>query len=247
MSAWQDQIRLDGDGPVYDQLKRAVTRLIRAGDWPPGTRIPSEAELVGHLGTSRMTVNRALRELTEDGLILRRRRAGSFVAHPEPPSALLRIVDMSEVIPAGGQAYGYDCLLGETVPADAETARRMQLPRGARLQHLKCRHTADDVAVELEERWINLALLPEAAHADYSNVSPGSWLLRATPWTEAEHTVSAINADTALARDLAIEPGAACLVLERRTFQGSEVVTYARLVHPGERHSMTERFAPGTR
>ena len=72
----------------------------------------------------------------------------------------------------------------------------------------------------------------------------GGWLLRAAPWTEAEHTVSAINADTELASRLGVEPGAACLVLERRTFQGQDVVTYARLTHPGSRHSMTERFSP---
>ena len=41
-----------------------------------------------------------------------------------------------------------------------------------------------------------------------------------------------------------VEPGAACLVLERRTFQGQDVVPYARLTHPGSRHSMTERFSP---
>ncbi|MHA6289602.1 histidine utilization repressor [Maricaulis sp. CAU 1757] len=245
MRAWPSELTLDGDGPVYDQVKRAVAQLIRSGDWPPGTRIPSEADMVTHLGTSRMTINRALRELTEEGLIVRRRRAGSFVAQPEPPSALLRIVDMSHAIPKAGQAYGYDCQSSQTVPADDEIARRMQLPRGARLQALRCLHTADGLPLELEERWINLDLLPEAAHIDFNDVSPGSWLLKAAPWTEAEHTVSAINADEALAEALDIAPGAACLVLERRTFHDNVVVTYARLTHPGERHSMTERFAPG--
>ena len=237
-------IELDGDGPVYDQIKRAVTGRIRSGAWKPGDRLPSEAELSQSLAAARMTVNRALRELTEDGLLVRRRRAGTFVAQPDAPAALLKIVDMAKAIPARGQVYGYTCETDDTVPAPDAIAKAMRLPLGARLQHVECLHTADGEIVELEERWINLALLPEAAHTGFDREGPGGWLLRAAPWTEAEHTVSAINADPDLARRLGIAPGAACLVLERRTFQGNDVVTYARLTHPGARHSMTERFSP---
>jgi GntR family histidine utilization transcriptional repressor len=245
MSGAIGDIRLDNQGPVYDQIKRAITHLIRSGAWKPGDRLPSEAELSERLSTARMTVNRALRELTEDGLLVRRRRAGTFVAQPEMPAAILRIVDMASAIPARGQVYGYICEASETIPAPDAVARHMRLPLGARVQHVECVHTANGEIVELEERWINLALLPEAARADFSRQGPGSWLLRAAPWTEAEHTVSAINANDRLARRLGVASGAACLVLERRTFQGNDVVTYARLTHPGKRHSMTERFGPG--
>ena len=192
-----------------------------------------------------MTINRALRELTEEGLLVRRRRAGTFVAQPNAPTAILKIVDMSSAIPERGESYGYECEVNETIPAPDDIARHMRLPHGSRVQHLVCLHTADGNPVELEERWINLALLPEAAHADYGAEAPGSWLLRAAPWTEAEHTVSAVNADRTLARALGVKTGEACLVLERRTFQDDAVVTYARLAHPGTRHKMTERFGPG--
>ncbi len=239
-----EAIELDGRGPVYDQIKRAVTAQIRSGAWKPGDRLPSEADLSQSLATARMTVNRALRELTEDGLLVRRRRAGTFVAQPDAPAALLKIVDMAKAIPARGQAYGYICETDDTVPASPGIAKAMRLPPGARLQHVECLHTADGEIVEFEERWINLALLPGAAQAAFDTEGPGGWLLRAAPWTEAEHTVSAVNADAELARRLGVEPGAACLVLERRTFQGQDVVTYARLTHPGSRHSMTERFSP---
>lgn len=244
MSEWTGDLSLDGSGPVYDQIRRAILANIRTGVWPPRHRIPAEAELAAHFGTARMTVNRALRELTEDGLIVRRRRAGSFVAQPPSPSAMLEIVDMSSAIPARGQAYGYQCLTDETIAASPERAAQLNVEPGAPLQHLVCRHTADGDVIELEERWINLALLPAAGNQDFSTTAPGAWLLSATPWTAAEHTVLAINADARLARLLEIDSGEACLVLERRTFQNETVVTYARLTHPGDRHVMTERFAP---
>ncbi|WP_417476361.1 histidine utilization repressor [Maricaulis sp.] len=245
MREWAGDLSLDGSGPVYDQIRRAILGNIRSGIWPPRHRIPAEAELAAHFGTARMTVNRALRELTEDGLIIRRRRTGSFVAPPPSPSAMLEIVDMSTAIPARGQTYGYQCLTDETVAASSERAARLRLAPGAPVQHLVCLHTADGDVVELEERWINLALLPAAARQDFTTTTPGAWLLAATPWTAAEHTVSAINADTRLAKRLNIEPGDACLVLERRTFHNEAVVTLARLTHPGDRHVMTERFRPG--
>ncbi|WP_323761097.1 histidine utilization repressor [Maricaulis sp.] len=244
MTNWRDQLQLDGEGPVYDQIRQAILARIRSGSWPPGYRLPSEADLCDHFGTARMTVSRALRALTEDGLVIRKRRAGSFVAQPAAPAALLKIIDMASAIPARGQSYDYECLSSGTIPASKETARLMRLRPGARVQHVRCLHSADAKPVELEERWINLALLPDVAQTDFTQEGPGSWLLRKTPWTEAEHTVSAINADRALAACLGVDLGAACLVLERRTFQGDDVVTLARLTHPGDRHVMSERFVP---
>jgi GntR family histidine utilization transcriptional repressor len=244
MPDWKQHLTLDGTGPVYDQIKRAILSNIHSGDWPPGHRIPAEEDLATHFGTARMTVNRALRALTESRLIVRKRRAGSFVAHPPSPSAMLEIVDMASAIPARGQSYQYECLRNETVKADAETASRLRVEPGDPLRHIICRHRADGAIVELEERWINLALLPDAANQSFTDTAPVAWLLAAAPWTEAEHTVSARNADKRLAGLIDTHPGAACLVLERRTFQGESVVTFARLTHPGDRHKMTERFVP---
>lgn len=243
-AAWAIQVELDGRGPIYEQIKRAVTGNIRSGAWPAGHRIPPEESLARHLGTARGTVHRALRELTDDGLLVRKRRAGTFVAVPPQPSALLEIVDMSRIIPDSGRTYGYQCLRQDVVEALGRTAERLGLSEGDPVRHVVCRHTADGAVVELEERWINLMLLPQAGAEDFSDRGPGSWLLETIPWTEAEHTVRAVNADAELATLLDTGEEEACLVLERRTFQAEAVVTFARLTHPGDRHRMTSRFGP---
>jgi GntR family histidine utilization transcriptional repressor len=98
----------------------------------------------------------------------------------------------------------------------------------------------------LEERWINLTTVPEAASLPFDDISPNHWLVSHVPWTEAEHTISAINADAGLASALGCPAGTACLLLERRTFLDDQVVTFARLTHPGSRHRLTERFKPGS-
>ncbi len=241
---WQSHLQLDGQGAVYEQIKRVLGQQITSGNWSTGERVPGEEELAKHFGTARMTVHRALRELTDSGHIVRRRRAGSFVAAPPAPSAVLEIADMAKVIPMRGQRYRYECLTNETRSAPDEIAQRLDIAEGDPAQYVVCRHMANSEAVELEERWINLDLMPQAAEQNFRTRSPGAWLMSVAGWTEAEHTISAVSADAQTAEKLGIEDGAACLVLERRTFQDDRVVTFARLTHPGNRHRFTERFKP---
>ncbi len=84
--------------PLYLQVKNLISRRIQSGRWSPESRIPSENELVASLGISRMTVNRALRELTAEGLLVRRRGAGTFVAPRESQFALLEVRNIAEEI-----------------------------------------------------------------------------------------------------------------------------------------------------
>lgn len=245
VDTWQRKLSLDGRGAVYEQIKRALTRPIRGGAWKSGDRIPGEEELAEHFQIARMTVNRALRELADEGLVVRKRRAGSFVAPPPAPAAMLEIVDMSKLIPARDQSYRYQILGSDIIDADAGLMARFELTRPSRLRQVTCLHFADEVPVELEERWINLTVLPEAQDEAFDAMPPGAWLLNKTPWTQAEHTISAKNADRDTAGHLQIDSGDACLILERRTFLEQRVVTLARLTHPGDRHALTERFSPG--
>lgn len=241
---WQLELSLDGRGAVYEQIKRALTEPIRGGDWKSGDRIPGEEELAEHFQTARMTVNRALRELADEGLVVRKRRAGSFVAQPPAPAAMLEIVDMSKLIPARGQMYRFQILDSDIITADRHLTERFELSAPSQLRQVSCLHFADDIPIELEERWVNLDVLPEAREEAFNASPPGAWLLNQAPWTQAEHTISARNANQDTARHLQINEGEACLVLERRTFLEQRVVTLARLSHPGDRHALTERFSP---
>ena len=69
-----------GPAPLYDRIKSHVIELIENGPWKVSQRIPSEHELVRTLGASRMTVNRALRELAQAGYLHRSQGVGTFVA-----------------------------------------------------------------------------------------------------------------------------------------------------------------------
>jgi GntR family histidine utilization transcriptional repressor len=239
-------IALDGDGPLHQQIRRAIARPILAGAWPPGRRVPSEHELMARFKVSRMTVNRALASLAGEGLVERRRKAGTVVATPSAGRAVFEIWDISAEIARGGAEHVMTLLAREAGPATDEEAERLRVPAGAPVLRAVLCHAADGVPVQLEERLVNLAAAPGILDARLDRIAPGRWLLDHVPWTEAEHVIRAVEASSETARRLKIRPGAACLCVERRTWRGPEPITYARLTSPAGAQVLVGRFRPGS-
>jgi len=229
---------------LHRRIREEVQANILSGAWPPGHRIPAEHELMAQYGCSRMTVNKALGPLADAGLIVRRRRAGTVVARPKIHSAVLDIPDIAAEVAARGEAYGYELLSrAERAPDEAE-AEALDLAPGDKVLALRCLHRAAGRPFALEERLVNLAAAPEAREVDFAAVPPGGWLLGHVPWTEAEHRIGAAAASRAVARALATPTGAACLVLDRRTWRGADRITDVRLTFPGEAYDLVARFTP---
>ena len=215
---------------------------ILSGDLSPGDRIPFEHELTDAYGCSRMTVSKAISELAGRGLVTRRRRAGTFVAQPKAHAAVLAIPDLQAEVAARGQTYGYTLL--DRTEREARDADENELAAGGRLLDLTCLHRADQAPLALEHRLIALQAAPQAASVDFQTLAPGSWLLTAEPWTEAENRISAIEADAETARLLGLKPGAACLRVERRTWRDGQGVTRVWQTFPGDRYDLVARFSP---
>jgi len=109
---------------------------------------------------------------------------------------------------------------------------------------LRCRHEAEGLPFAVEDRLINVQAVPDALKQDFSITPPNTWLVGHVPWTEAEHRITACNADKGVAADLGIEQGAACLVIERRTWRNGEPITAVRITHPGRLYNLIARFTP---
>lgn len=231
--------------PLHERIRRHVERRILSGNWQPGARIPLEREFMQQFDCSRMTVNKALVALVAAGLVERRRRAGSFVARPRLHSALLAIPDLESEVARRGGTYGYELLTRSQRSRRRTVSPGEQLSGARQLLLLTCRHFADGRVLALEQRTISLSAVPEARDADFNAVSPGTWLLRHVPWTEAEHRIFALNADARQARLLRIESGGACLAVERRTWRGGDEVTHVCQVFPAGRYDLVAHFGAG--
>lgn len=232
---------------LHLRIRDAIVDRIRSGEWPPGRRLPVEHELMEAYGCSRATVNKALAPLAESGLIVRRRKAGSFVAFPKIHSVVLDIPDIAVEVRSRGETYGYELLSRQVRKADAQDLVALDVKGVVEVLALRCLHWAGGQPFALEERLINLRALGEAADVDFATVSPGTWLLGHVPWTEAEHRISAANAQRTAAASLQIDAGAACLVLERRTWRNADSITQVRLTFPGQLYDLTARFTPNAR
>lgn len=229
---------------LHQIISGEIEGRILSGEWPPGYRIPFEHELMTHYDCARMTVNKALAGLVKAGLIVRRQRAGSFVAHPRPPSAILDIPDIQADIERRGMVYAMRLLSSRRRKPVARNEAESQLAHGGDLLELTCLHLGDARPFALEERLISLTSVPEADSVDFGEVPPGTWLLGHVPWTEAEHRIGALTADRRLADLLDIAPGAACLALSRRTWRGGDHITHVVQYFPGSGFDLVARFTP---
>ena len=111
--------------PIYRKLKNYIEQQILSGAWQPDMKIPSENQFVVMLGISRMTVHRALRELTADGHLVRLHGVGTFVAPPKARSALLEIRSIAEEIKERGGVHTSELHLLEEEPASPQLAVAM--------------------------------------------------------------------------------------------------------------------------
>lgn len=226
--------------PLHRRIAGDIERRIATGEWRPGFRIPIEAELTAEYGCARMTVSRALSDLAARGLIVRRRRAGTVVAHPPVhSSALVSIPDIQAEVEGRGLVYSHR-LLARVIRAVRDDDPAL----GGRVIELETLYLADGLPFALEERLIALDAAPEAETADFETQAPGGWLLAHTPWTEAEHRISAVAADHDTAAALGLSVGAACLRLERRTWRDGQDVTWASQTFPGAAYDLVARFSP---
>jgi len=225
-------------------IQRDIEANIMSGTWAPGDRIPSESEFMAQYNCSRMTVNRVLSRLSERGLILRRRKAGSFVAPPRHDSAMfLEIRDFAREAAGQGRRYRHEILLRRIEKLSEARALSLRLVPGIPVLRVLCLHVLDDQPHAYEDRVISLDKVPAVRDETFDAVPPGTWLLGHVPWTEARHTIRALNADVTLAGILGIGERDACLVLNRRTWHQAEFVTDVDITYPGQGHELTGQFS----
>ena len=227
---------------LYAQVMDHISRKIQDGTWPPGHRLPSEHELVAQFGMARMTVNRALRELVEQGRIVRVAGVGSFVAENKPQSTLLQIANIASEIRQRGHDYRCEMIAVERLAASTDVAAWLDKRAGDSVFHSVCLHLENGTPVQLEERFVNPQVVPDYLEQDFSATPPSEYLVRNVPFDQIEHVVDAVLPNAEQAERLAMTPTDPCLLLTRRTWSRNVPVTWVRCLHPGSRYSLGSRF-----
>jgi GntR family histidine utilization transcriptional repressor len=231
--------------PLYQTIKNYVVEHIDSGQWRPGTRIPSESEIVKILGASRMTVNRAIRELYAEGRVTRLQGVGTFVAKPRPPATILEIRGIRDEITGRGGIHTCQVILAHSLAATDHVASLLEVPPGSSVFHLLLVHLENDRPVQIEDRYVNPATAPDFLDQDFTRNTPSDTLLEFLPVTEIEHRIESKLPDSRECELLRIPPTEPCLKIYRRSWSGRHVVTRVLLVNPGSTYSVGGRFRLG--
>lgn len=213
-----------------------LLRRINEREWPPGSLVPNEADLAAEFGCARTTVNRAMRELAESGILDRKRKAGTRVVLHPISRVVLDIPIIRLEVEQRNATWRYTLLDQQRQRAPARITSRLGLPREAQMLHLTSLHFADNHPFLHEDRWINPAAVPGVENVDFATVSANEWLIQNAPYTQGDIAFSALNADKPLAELLEASEGAAVFVVDRITWNKEEAVTSVRLSYaPGYR------------
>jgi len=230
--------------PLYLQVKRHILDNIRSGKWGTSTRVPSENDIVRSFGVSRMTANRALRELRDAGVLVRVAGVGSFVADQHAHAHPLKIRSIADEIRERGHAHRAEIISLERVRAAPELAADFSIASRSELYCSVIVHFENDRPIQLEERYVLPKLAPDYLTVDFSRTTPYDYLIRVAPLQEAQHLLRAVMPDEQTRVLLTMAPDEPCLLMIRRTWTAGAVASLARLYYPGSRYEMSGRFRP---
>ena len=230
--------------PRYQQLKDLIIGRISNGDLRPQDRVPSENELVESMNVSRMTANRALRELTDEGYVDRVAGRGTFVSDFRARSHVLEVQNIADEITRRGHVHSCEVVRQSRQHARGEIARALDVEQGTDVFHLLLVHFENGSPVQVEDRYVVADFAPDCIEQDFQTVTPSAYLTAVSPLQEAEQVVRATLPNAAIRQRLQMANNEPSLVVIRRTWSHGRPVTFARLHHPGSRYELTGHYAP---
>jgi GntR family histidine utilization transcriptional repressor len=230
---------------LYEKIKRSVVNDIESGKLNPDDKVLSETRLAKLFNASRMTANRALKELAEEGRIVRVQGVGTFVARPKPDAALLEIKSIAKEIADWGGVHSLEVLVLKNEKVTVKIAQKMDLKPDDRVFHSVLVHKDKGVPVQYTERFVNPQVAPDYLNQDFKKITPSDYLLEVAPIQEAEHIIEAVNCKKEIKKILKIKPDEPCLSLKRRTWSYDMVATYSIIISPGSRYKLVGKFMRG--
>jgi GntR family transcriptional regulator len=232
--------------PYYHQIKEAVRGLIAGGELKPGDKLPGEFALSEQLSVSRLVVHRALRELVTEGLLIRQRGKGSFVAPPARRSypVVGPLFGMTESLAKEGVSQQNHVLVQEVIPSIPPVSGGLALPEGAPVFHLSSLRLVDNLPLAIEDMYLPAERFPALSDLGWDNRSVYATLeeLYDAHPQEATDVAAAGAATREEARLLGINKSAPVMRLQRTsTDRQGTPVEFSKVVFHAERYQFVVR------
>ena len=239
--------------PAYQRIKNAILDNIHSGKWQAGNAISTEMALAEEFGVSRMTVNRALKELSEERVLERRQGSGTFVAQQQFNHTFVEVRNIAQDLKSANRDYQAQVVSKRAITAsmlDDEMRGKFDLDTAvvssdsedtciseiAVLYEVKIVHFADGQPIQFEERWVDAKKVPQFLEQDFSVVNTSDYLIAKSPLERGSYTIRAVAAPDEIANALQVAPQSPTLVLRRQTYSAGRVLTFVKMWHAGDRY-----------
>lgn len=211
---------------VRDKIRARILNRTYA----PGDKLPRDEDIAMEFGCARTTVHRAMQDLSQIGLVERKRKGGTQVRIDPVTRATLDIPITRREVEQRGSKYDYQLISRTIEDAPMTVMARFGIQQPVQMLHVKALHLADNRPYIFEDRWIDRQSCPEILAVDLTRESANEWLVRNKPYSRVDVRFYAMNAKGESARHLSTSAGSALLVIERTTWIAQDPITTVQAV-----------------
>ena len=218
----------------WKDVRDEIHEAILSGRYGPGDRLPRDSDIANDMNCARSTVQRAMQDLFNNGLVERRRKGGTRVRAEPVTRATLDIPITRREIERKGGRYGHQLIHCTQTDSPRGVMATLELKNAHPMLRLEALHLSDGLPYIFEDRWISLNTVPEITGVDLTTQSANEWLVLNRPYNRCDLRFYAISANSRVAELLQIETGAALFVMERTTWiDDAPITTVQGITKPG--------------
>lgn len=214
----------------WTDVREKIRARILSRAYAPGDKLPRDEDIAQELGCARSTVHRAMQDLSQIGLVERKRKGGTHVLSDPVTRATFDIPITRLEIENRGSKYDYQLISRTIEQTPSPVMARFGIQRAQEMLRVKALHLADNLPYVFEDRWIDVRSTPEILEVDLIRENANEWLVRNKPYSRVDVRFSAISAAGESAEHLATAAGSALFVIERTTWTGATPITSVQAI-----------------
>ena len=196
----------------------------------PGDKLPKDEDIANELGCARTTVQRAMQDLSDSGILQRKRKGGTHVRSDPVTRATLEISIIRKEVERRGSVYGYQLISRTLAKTPFSIMAKFGISAPAKMLRIEALHLADQRPYIYEDRWVSTETVPEIVNLDLAKHSANEWLVHNKPYSKCNICFSALKASKYHAELLDTQANDALFVLERTTWINDQPITTVKAV-----------------
>lgn len=225
--------------PYYIQVRETLRERMQEGIWKPGDQLPGEPEMCRMFDVSRTVIRQALNDLVHQGLIVRQKGKGTFVAEPKITESLVQKLTgfYQDMVEQGYQPHSRVLQQG-LIPAPRKVAAYLQIEPGTDVIQIERLRFVQNDPIALVTTYLPHSLCPDLLHQDFSHQSLYAYLDKACGLVivRGHRSIEAVGANEYESRLLQVKKNAPLIMLDSVSYlEDGTAIEYYHALHRGDR------------